>query len=145
MRYKIFLIDDDEDDRDLFEDAISELPFQTEIDTFANGLDLFEYLGAGHPIPHLIFMDFNMPVLNGADCLLRIRSEKRLLDIPLIVYSTIIVDSIAKRLSESGANQYLQKPSSFQQLKSMLELCITNVLNINGKGQGKLEFVFREM
>ncbi|MDT7828845.1 response regulator [Pricia sp. S334] len=142
---RIFLVDDDEDDRDLFKDAINEIPLKTRINTFTSGIELISLLEhENHNWPQLIFLDLNMPIMGGEECLQRLRSIPKLDSMPIIVYSTIVVDSLADRLSEIGANMYLQKPSSFPQLKSLLEQCITSVLQTKGEGKYPDQFIVRE-
>ena len=72
----ITLADDDEDDRLFFTDAFDELKINTVVNTFKNGKELLDFLH--HPesvLPNIIFLDLNMPILNGIECLKEIKVE----------------------------------------------------------------------
>ena len=66
----IILADDDEDDRMLFKDAFEELKINTKVNTFNDGVELMDYLNAPDAIlPHILFLDLNMPFKSGIECL----------------------------------------------------------------------------
>ncbi len=118
--FKIYVADDDTEDRDIFIDAFSEIPLLTEIKQFENGLDLMADLFSDSPLPEAIFLDLHMPIMDGFECLLDIRSFKQFSKIWVIVYSSSYIQREVDQLKEDGANQYLQKPTSFNQLKTLL-------------------------
>ena len=65
-KLKIILVDDDEDDRLFFADALQGLQMDTELLEFKNGKDCIQYLeSSSDELPNLIFLDLNMPVMNG--------------------------------------------------------------------------------
>lgn len=85
----IFLADDDEDDRMFFSEAFQEISIKTEVKTFGNGVDLMEsLLDPMVVLPHYIFLDLYMPLMDGEECLADIRDEASLADVPVIIYST---------------------------------------------------------
>lgn len=122
----ITLADDDEDDRMLFTDAFDELKINTVVSTFNNGKFLMEYLLDDNSIlPQIIFLDLNMPIMNGIECLKLIKQNDRLKDIAIAIYST---SSSADDIEETfvlGANIYIKKPSDFKKLKEILNDVIT--------------------
>lgn len=123
----IYLADDDEDDRQFFEDAIGELDDEISLETFNNGIDLLKALfDTAIKNPTLIFLDFNMPLMDGEECLREIRSSGRLKDIPVIIYSTSIDFSKAERFPEASANMYLKKPNNFSALKAAIHDCLVH-------------------
>ncbi len=124
-KLRIFLADDDVDDRLLFCDAIEELGIETLVNTFENGVDLMAHLiDEDKGLPDMIFLDLNMPLMNGEECLDDIRSEPALSKIPIIIYSTSLDHKMAEVLQDKGANLYLQKPKSYSQLKESLSRSI---------------------
>ncbi|WP_086478319.1 MULTISPECIES: response regulator [Arenibacter] len=126
----LFLADDDQDDTMFFLEAIDGLSLQTEIKTFDNGVDLMaELLKREASLPDLIFLDLNMPMMTGEECLIDIRNEPRLANIPIIIYSGYVDFERAKVLKEKGANRYLQKPSSFKKLQDLIELGINSIFS----------------
>lgn len=58
----IVFADDEENDRLLFLDALKELKIKTNVHTVNDGIELMDYLkGAAKDLPHLLFLDLNMP------------------------------------------------------------------------------------
>jgi CheY-like chemotaxis protein len=136
--YTIFLADDDEDDRQFFEEVLEEISPLISFITFDNGVDLIRDLSnlANHA-PDYIFLDLNMPLMDGEECLQEIRNLRHLDQIPVVIYSTAIDFSKAERLRDKGASLYLKKPNTFRELKIAILNCIADVetnLNSNEKG-----------
>ena len=131
MKYSpknIYLADDDRDDRLLFTDALGELTPSTKVTTFENGVDLMaNLLDKEKGLPDFIFLDLNMPMMNGEECLADIRNELRLNEIPVIIYSGYYDEMKVAFLQKKGADRYLQKPRSFEQLKFCLQRCIESL------------------
>ncbi|GGW41449.1 response regulator [Arenibacter certesii] len=125
----IFLADDDEDDRMLFSEALNEQRPDSIILTFDNGVDLMaSLLDRNQKLPDIIFLDLNMPLMNGEECLADIRREPSLAAIPVVIYSTYLDPKMVDAVKDGGANKYLKKPKSFPQLKESLEKAINSVL-----------------
>lgn len=125
----VYLVDDDEDDRIFFEEALSEISQNTEIFPFSNGVDLMADLhGKIEKLPDILFIDLNMPLMNGEECIEDIRSEQRFEDIPIVVYSTVCDEVQLENLKNIGANGYLQKPNTFAGLKRKLSSNLKNII-----------------
>ncbi|NNE76337.1 MAG: response regulator [Pricia sp.] len=125
----IFLADDDEDDQKLFCEALSEVYPSIKINTFDNGVDLMAaLLKLNKESPDIIFLDLNMPLMNGEECLDDIKNEPQLRNIPIVIYSGYIEKSKLEVLQNKGANRYLQKPYSYGELKSLLERCVQSII-----------------
>ncbi len=141
----LFIADDDPDDLLLFADAMKELPVLTKITTFDNGVDLMaSLLDTNIEFPDLIFLDLNMPLMNGEECLADIRNEPRMVAIPVIIYSTYFDSSKVSLLKNKGADRYLQKPKSFSVLKSLLERCIDSFYGDAGSTTSNPDFIIKE-
>ncbi len=122
----ILLADDDENDRFLFKEAMSKLTILTDIQTVNNGDELMSYLTqADAPLPDLLFLDLNMPRRNGIECLREIRSNPKLKDISIAIYSTSSSEKDIEQTFINGANVYIQKPNEFSLLKQSLEKVVT--------------------
>ncbi|MDO6601722.1 response regulator [Arenibacter palladensis] len=132
----IFLADDDQDDRELFMDALSELPIETSVKQFQNGVDLMAELYSGNPKPDTIFLDLRMPLMDGFECLTDIRSIPELSEIQVIIYSTSYNEKEVEQLKESGANLYIKKPNSYNQLKTVLYKSLKPFQNTTSKTNG---------
>jgi CheY-like chemotaxis protein len=124
----IFLADDDIDDQTLFSKALQELSFPMRLSTFDNGVSLMDHLLHCPVLPDMIFLDLNMPLMNGEECLIDIKSEKKLAKIPIIIYSTSFEIYRIEELFSKGAEQYLQKPASFNALKRALKRTVDAII-----------------
>lgn len=124
----IVLADDDDDDRLFFKDAIEELKVKTVVTTVKDGVELMEYLNKSEThLPNLLFLDLNMPRKSGMECLKEIRSNHKLKDLSIAIYSTSAMEKDIEETFVKGANIYIKKPNDFEVLKEL----ITKVININ--------------
>ena len=116
----IYLADDDQEDRNLFIEALKEIPLKTAVTQFDNGVDLMDDLFSEELIPDVVFLDLRMPIMDGFECLVDIRNFKQFSNIKVIVYSSSYHQREVDQLKADGANKYIQKPNSFNQLKTLL-------------------------
>ncbi|MDP5232016.1 MAG: response regulator [Cellulophaga sp.] len=124
----VALADDDEDDRLLFKDAIDELKIHTKLSLFINGKELMDYLTLPNIIlPEVIFLDLNMPVKNGMQCLKEIKENDKLKAISVAIYSTSSSEVDIEETFICGANVYINKPNKFSDLKAAID----KVLQLN--------------
>jgi|SRR6185436_30933 len=116
-----FLIDDDGDDRDIFRIALKDSKIIVQLHEAVNGLDALQKLPpiTGF-IPDFIFLDLNMPVMGGKECLIKIRAIEKLKHIPVIIYSTSDYLKYVKETEALGASLYVVKPSSIEKLAQIL-------------------------
>jgi CheY-like chemotaxis protein len=122
----VLLADDDEDDRLFFREAFEEIKIKTKVKTVNDGVELMNYLAkSGDDLPHILFIDLNMPRKSGMDCLLEIKHSDNLKDIPVAIYSTSASEEDIEDTFVKGANVYIKKPSDFSTLKKILEEVIT--------------------
>ena len=135
MRKNVFLVDDDRDDREIFIEALAEVDDSFSCFTAENGEDAIKKLHASAIIPDYIFLDLNMPRMNGRECLVEIKSIKQLKEIPVIIYTTSSLQKEKEELEKLGAWMFLTKPSNFSDLcHSLKQVLITKV-----DGQNKLQ------
>jgi CheY-like chemotaxis protein len=121
---KILLADDDENDRMLFTDALQELKINTELHTVNDGVELMDYLMTKvDDMPHLLFLDLNMPKKNGFECLVDIRKIYGK-DITIAIFSTSKYENHIDETFRNGANVYMIKPNTFEELKQALNKVI---------------------
>ncbi len=124
----ILLADDDEDDRLFFKDAIDEVKVKTVVTLVNDGLQLMNYLNTpGVKLPNVVFLDLNMPIKGGMQCLKEIRSNSQLKDLSIAIYSTSASEEDIEETFVKGANIYIKKPNDFGELKRIL----SEVININ--------------
>ena len=140
----IILADDDEDDRMFFTDAFEELKISTKVQTCNDGVELMEYLNKEDSIlPNVLFLDLNMPMKNGIECLYEIKANKRFDDIVIAIYSTSSSEEHIEETFICGANIYIKKPSDFNELKRVLSYVVTLNWQYHTSGLNKDNFLFR--
>jgi CheY-like chemotaxis protein len=117
----ILLADDDMDDCIFFKHALEELPLSTQLTTVHDGEQLMNYLlEDSQQLPHVLFLDINMPCKNGLECLSEIKQDPALKDIPVVMFSTSNSWDTINMLFKSGSHVYIHKPSDFAQLKQVI-------------------------
>ncbi|HEY0743529.1 MAG TPA: response regulator [Chryseosolibacter sp.] len=125
QHYKnIILVDDDSDDRALFTEAVNFVDPTINVITRSDGEHLMEFLENDPGMFELIFLDLNMPRKNGKECLTEIRANKKLSNIPVIVYTTSLNPVDIEETYNLGARFFLRKPSSFEELKETLAVVL---------------------
>ena len=120
-KLNILLADDDTDDCIFFKEALEQLPLSTQFTAVIDGEQLMQVLtNETNELPDVLFLDINMPRKSGLECLSEIKRNKRLKDIPVVMFSTSNAWETINMLFKSGANVYIHKPSDFSQLKQVI-------------------------
>ncbi|MEP7168845.1 MAG: response regulator [Bacteroidota bacterium] len=117
---KILLVDDDSDDQEFFMEALKELEPTLECSIANNGLEALEYLSTNPPPPSLIFLDLNMPNMNGFECLAELSKVKQYKDIPVIILTTSNDPENKERSLKMGARVFLTKVPGMAAIKFQL-------------------------
>lgn len=113
----LLIIDDDVEDQEIFMEALREVDPGIVCNTAISGEDAFRKLdGSAQAIPELIFLDLNMPKLNGKQVLREIKKSIKLQEIPVIMYSTSFAPRDIDEVKQLGAVYHLLKPSRFDDL-----------------------------
>ncbi len=118
---KLFLIDDDLDDQFFFKEVIESINPTLHCDTATNGKIALDKLKVGASLPDIIFLDLNMPVMNGFDFLIQIKKENQLNKIPVCIFTTSNILRDKELTKEFGAQFFLTKPNDFQVLRKKLQ------------------------
>lgn len=126
----ILMADDDVDDRDLTRDAMRKNQLTGELKWVEDGEELLDYLNrrgrysdpAMAPRPSLILLDLNMPRMDGREALRAIKAHPDLRCIPIIILSTSSADEDVMRSYELGANCFITKPGTFEQLVDVVRV-----------------------
>jgi len=118
--YTVYVIEDDLEDRMFFSMATEKMP--NVHCRFASGgtLALEEVAKDTGFLPNSIFIDINMQVMNGVECLKHIRKLKHLESIPIYMYSTSINSDLKNECIELGANDVIEKMASLKDTSAML-------------------------
>ena len=140
MVKKFLLVDDDTDDQELFCEALGEVDSTIICDYAADGFEALNKLKTGREnLPDIIFLDINMPEMDGWQCLTTIKNNGSYSDIPVIMYSTSSHKKLSKIAKDLGALFFFTKPNDYLQLKSIIN---TVVDYINSGSPGKLAVSF---
>ncbi len=123
----ILLGEDDIDDEELLKELFSSVDDSFFLMFMNNGKQVIDHLHslADNQLPCLILLDYNMPGLNGADILKELKNQSRYDDIPKIIWSTSQTETFRRRCFESGADDYIIKPSKVNELVETIRYMIS--------------------
>lgn len=126
-KFSILIAEDDADDRFLLETAFTECGYKDDIKFVENGVELLQELKAlntqktvDKKFPGFILLDLNMPKKDGREALKEIKENPDLKKIPVVVFTTTKNENEIKRCYELGANTYVVKPASFDELVKVI-------------------------
>ncbi|WP_052123360.1 response regulator [Flavobacterium beibuense] len=117
----IFYTDDDQEDIDFFREIIDIIDTNVKVVTQRNGEELLHALDNPPPTPYLVFLDINMPGMNGLETLRRMRESEKHKDLPVVMFSTSSDDITIQQSKELGASFYVPKSGAFDKLKKSIE------------------------
>jgi CheY-like chemotaxis protein len=125
MYKTIMLIDDDDDDQEIFLAAVEKVSKSVSCLTFSDASEALKQLIKDEVLPDLIFLDLNMPVMNGQQFLHLIKKDLRLKNIPITIFSTSNHPPTIAATKELGAHDFITKPGSFDGLVMILQKILT--------------------
>ncbi len=137
----IFLADDDCEDREFFAEALKEIDPSARLVTSRNGAELMELLQKDTtPKPDIIFLDLNMPLKDGFECLHEIKSNETLKDAIVVIFTTSGFKEDIDITYDKGASLFVIKPNDYYILIDTIRKVFT-VCSENGFSQpAKPEF-----
>lgn len=126
----ILLVDDDEEDLQMTQEALRESRLGNDLRTTRDGEELMDYLlrrgryadPADSPMPGLILLDLNMPKKDGREALAEIKANPDLRQIPVIVLTTSKVEEDIFRSYDLGVNSFITKPVTFAGLAEAMKV-----------------------
>ena len=124
MLANLFLAEDDEEDIDFFIDIVLDISPEMKISVANNGIKFMAMLQNSTELPDFIFLDLNMPLKTGFECLKEIKSSEKWKDIKTIILSTSSHPEQIKDVYKMGADLYLLKPNSYSEFKTSLSKCL---------------------
>ena len=138
----IMLADDDQDDREIFSNVCAEIGNTIKVRSFKNGFELLQYLNQSDvEMPSILFLDINMPIIDGFESLNDIRNKIGLKDLCVIIYSTSTTSFDVQKAKKLGANGFLQKPASYSKLKTAIQKILDTDWNDPCTHLDKMKFV----
>lgn len=113
---KLLLIDDDEDDRDFFKMAVEEVAYPVHCELAPSAQHALDILAQKQFLPDFIFLDLNMPGIDGRACLKELKRNPHTEPIPVVVFSTSCEQHDVEETKQMGAMFFMTKPSGIDQL-----------------------------
>jgi CheY-like chemotaxis protein len=117
----LLLVDDDPDDQEFFKLALQSIREEITFATAGNGQEALDLLRTQSCMPDLIFLDMNMPLMNGLTFLEKIKATTDLRHIPVIVYTTSDEKQEKNLATALGAADFVTKPTRFNDLCQLLQ------------------------
>ena|SRR5687768_11829043 len=127
----LLYIDDDAEDREFFKEAVRSIDPSIMCYTAKDGMDGLKELRELIVMPDYIFVDMNMPVMNGRQFLVEIKKQLRLRSIPIVIYSTTSHPVEGKDYLRLGAFKVLVKPCSMEKIAELVRSVISNESFVN--------------
>jgi two-component system chemotaxis response regulator CheY len=118
MAKEILLIDDDADELEVFTDALLLIDESLRSFQAKNLEEAMTYLETTSPA--FVFIDFNMPKVNGLECLSALKESGKVEKARNILYSNHITETMKQRAIELGAFNCIQKPTTIIELSEKL-------------------------
>ncbi|RZJ72563.1 response regulator [Flavobacterium sp.] len=147
MRYnksRVFLADDDPEDRLFFKIAIDQIDdLVVALETFNDGESLMQHLAECKDLPYIVFLDLNMPGKSGHTCLEEIRQNSRYDKVSVAIYSTSATDEDIEATFVSGANVYIPKPDDVATLRQIIRHVLKTDLGFSLSNISKENFLLR--
>jgi CheY-like chemotaxis protein len=132
--YSVIIADDDLDDQEFLMTAIKQLNPNGTIRTANDGLQLLdmllkrnEFQHTDQPLPNLIILDLNMPIIDGYDALKQIKANEKLKHIPVFILTTSTTEYDCTKSIAYGAKAFYSKPMIFSDLGIIVKTIFLNV------------------
>jgi CheY-like chemotaxis protein len=122
QQLKCLIIDDDTDDQEIFLMCVKQVHSGVDYLTADNGVEALDLLEANVDyVPDFIFIDVNMPKMNGIKCLQELRKIARLKETKIYMYSTSCEAAVVEQAKGYGATDFIKKPTKTSELKETLK------------------------
>jgi two-component system, response regulator len=122
MPVTIVMADDDPDDRFLVGEAFKGHCSCVKLHFVNDGQELLDYLHEVAILPGLILLDINMPRMGGLEVLDYIKNKPKLINIPIIIFTTSSNKDVVLNSYCKGANSFIVKPSSIHRLEDIIDI-----------------------
>jgi CheY-like chemotaxis protein len=128
--FSIVVADDDLDDQDLIAAAFREAKVKVVVNAVFDGIQLMDFLLGinqfkGRRFPDLVFLDLNMPLMDGFDALKQLRQYPQLQTLPVYILTTSKDEADKKKALELGATGFYTKGASSKDIRKIVEsICV---------------------
>lgn len=138
-RKMVYFTDDDQDDLDIMLEIGNAMGFDCK--TFSHGADLLSEMHSMSR-PDVVFLDIEMPRLNGYEVIAEMRSELEFVTIPFIIHTGNSDEVCIEKCLSLGATYFIQKQSSYTGLSDAISLAVGK--NWLTHTPGRKDFVYSE-
>jgi CheY-like chemotaxis protein len=123
----VLYVDDDLDDITFFKKAMRNLDPSVDVISFLDSGEGIKYLSSSSIIPSIIFLDSNMPTMNGLECVIAIKRDPRLRRIPVVLFSVGLSKEQIIQYNSLGIYQFISK-STIGELEKSLKHIILDLI-----------------
>lgn len=127
MHYNLLLIDDDIDDCEFFEIALNLASADFHLTPVNSSIQAMDMLAKGKIMPEIIFLDLNIPLLSGKECLEAIRRTPGLETMPVVIYTTSSYHKDIEETQQMGASHFLSKTADIDRLSVLLKQLLSKI------------------
>src|SRR6185436_4785183 len=121
---RIFLAEDDPDDLLIFKEVLLEMDEEIIFEYAVNGQEALESLKSKSVLPDILFLDLNMPCMNGFEFMYTLKNDVLLSGIPIVIFTGSNNPEDAEKTHQLGANVFLSKPADIALLRDKLQRII---------------------
>ncbi|MGZ5191885.1 MAG: response regulator [Flavisolibacter sp.] len=129
-RRQVFIVDDDEDDRNFLREAFLENGYPDHFVLFETGVKMMEFLLESAFPPALIIIDLHMPGRGGGEIVNEIKSNPKFKSIPVVLLTTGLIKEIKIQMLRLGTNCVVAKPNSYDETLDVTK-CIGLLWNLS--------------
>jgi len=126
---KCLIVDDDRDDQEIFLLCLSDIEAGIDCVAADDGIDAIALLEGGY-VPDYIFIDVNMPRMNGIDCLRILKNMNQLQHSRIFMYSTTSEEATLAESMKIGAEEFIVKPARIADLRKKLAIIFNAIPEI---------------
>src|SRR5499427_5258296 len=122
-RLKVLLAEDDDDLRALYGYMLLAAGYK--VNAVRNGLQAFAEMQVNRP--DVVVTDIAIPVLNGLDLIMAVRSNDELADLPVVAI-TSFGESLREQAREAGATDSIDKPTELERIRDVIDAAVSRPL-----------------
>jgi CheY-like chemotaxis protein len=138
-RSAILLVEDNAADAEFILEALTSAGHGSSVTVARDGVEAVTILGCGNPpeprnpelLPRLVILDIKLPRLNGLEVLERIRKHEPTRDLPVVMFTSSVIERDVTHSYRLGVNSYVQKPVEFDHFRDVIRRLGDYWLSIN--------------